>query len=291
MVVLIKSIPQNYERRRLIRETWFKTLPKLDVHIEAYFFVGLPQDKNITVCQNRSRKLVINIGQLAPMQWTYRFDYLQVISNEASKYGDIIIEDLEENYYLLAVKTLRMLKWFSSNCASRAQYFMKTDDDMFIHFPNLISHINSVPNQWVNYIGGQVHIRDPVNRDPDAKWFAPQDWWPDPYYPPFVSGALTVIASETVPKLLESSLNVPLYHLEDVFLIAMVAFEKLQILPNEIPRIISNSPEWIIRIRMALSSQDMAKTHIAFHCPNDPDLMRELFGRAFSDGINLRNKE
>jgi len=151
---------------------------------------------------------------------------------------------------------------------------------MFLHIPNLISHIESVPNQWVNYIGGQIHLKDPVDHNPYSKWFAPAAWWDDAYYPPFVSGALTVINSDIVVPILRASLTVPLFHLEDVFLIGMVAFNQLNLMPNNIPRIESNSPEWIIRIKMTFSREDLAKTYIAFHCPNEPSLIEELYLRS-----------
>ncbi len=197
--------------------------------------------------------------------------------------NDIIIEDLDEHHYLQTIKSLRMLKWFNStNSCLNARYLIRTDDDSFLHIPNIISHINSVPNAWVNYIGGQLHLEDKVISDPSSKRFAPEDWWSNYYYPPYVTGPLVVVSSEAVPKLLSASVTVPLHHLEDVFLFGMVAFEQCGILPNNMPGIVFNSPHWMVRLKMALSWRDLTKTNLAFNIADDIDFIEELYKQAIS---------
>lgn len=190
---------------------------------------------------------------------------------------------MDEHHYLQTLKTLRLLKWFnSSNSCLNARYLIRTDDDSFLHLPNILSHINSVPNAWVNYIGGEMHLSDSVNSDPDSKRFAPRDWWPESVYPPYVTGPLLVIAAEAVPLLLSASLTVPFHHLEDIFLIGMVGYEQCGILPNAMPGIEYNSPHWIVRLKMALSIRDLTKTNLAFYCAGQIDFIEELYNRAVS---------
>jgi len=208
------------------------------------------------------------------MHWS-----LQELEKEALENGDLIIEHIEENRYLLGLKTLLMLKWFTNNCPE-AKYLIKTDDEMFLNVPNIVSHINSVPQAWVNYIGGQLHLNDPVDRNPYSKSFAPYDWWPGAEYPPYVTGGLTIMSSEVVPILFNASLTVPLYHLEDIFLTGIIGFDKLNLIPSNIPGIESGVPKWIVRLKMAFSLRDLAKTSVAFHCPEDPDFIKDLYNQA-----------
>ena len=38
------------------------------------------------------------------------------------------MENMDENYFKLTIKTFSMLKWFQNNCPS-SPYFIKVDDD------------------------------------------------------------------------------------------------------------------------------------------------------------------
>lgn len=213
-----------------------------------------------------------------------KINEFQNLMSESDNFGDIIIEELDEHHYLQTLKSLRMLKWFnSSNSCLNSRFLIKTDDDSFLHVPNIVNHINSVANAWVNYIGGELHLTDGVTSDPDSEQFTPADWYSEATYPPFVTGPLVVICSEVVPLLLSASLKLPFFHnLDDVFISGILAFDQLQIVPNNIPRIESNNWQLVVRLKMALSLRDLAKTNLAFYCAGEPDFIEELYNQAIA---------
>lgn len=59
-----------------------------------------------------------------------------LVLDESDRFGDIIQQDFVDSYNNLTVKSVMMLKFVTSHCA-HASYVMKTDDDMFVHLPNL----------------------------------------------------------------------------------------------------------------------------------------------------------
>jgi len=62
------------------------------------------------------------------------------VMDESSKYGDVIQEGFLDTYNNLTLKSVMLLKWVRSHCR-HARYVMKTDDDMFVNLPRLISFL------------------------------------------------------------------------------------------------------------------------------------------------------
>ena len=93
---------------------------------------------------------------------------------EAINTNDIVIEDFEDTYLNLTLKSTFMLKWMLDQC-SEAKFVMKVDDDMFVHPANLwatlqSTELNSIQlnqnSNNLNYalIGRQVTEVIPVRR-------------------------------------------------------------------------------------------------------------------------------
>ena len=61
---------------------------------------------------------------------------------EAINTNDIVIEDFEDTYLNLTLKSTFMLKWMLDQC-SEAKFVMKVDDDMFVHPANLWATLQS----------------------------------------------------------------------------------------------------------------------------------------------------
>ena len=61
---------------------------------------------------------------------------------EAINTNDIVIEDFEDTYLNLTLKSTFMLKWMLDQC-SDAKFVMKVDDDMFVHPANLWATLQS----------------------------------------------------------------------------------------------------------------------------------------------------
>lgn len=56
-------------------------------------------------------------------------------------YDDLIVASFVDSYDNLTLKTMASLEWIDNYC-NQSEYILKTDDDMFINVPNLLSFID-----------------------------------------------------------------------------------------------------------------------------------------------------
>nr|XP_050050571.2 beta-1,3-galactosyltransferase 4-like [Dermacentor andersoni] len=67
------------------------------------------------------------------------------VANESARYGDIIQADFRDTYRNLTLKSVFLLKWAFMYC-SRAQFLLKTDDDVFVNVDNLVRFLLALRN-------------------------------------------------------------------------------------------------------------------------------------------------
>ena len=73
---------------------------------------------------------------------------LQVVE-ESRTYGDILQEDFVDSYMNLTLKSVMGLKWASTYC-SQTQYLLKTDDDIFVNVPVLLTYLQEASKtRWI----------------------------------------------------------------------------------------------------------------------------------------------
>ena len=202
---------------------------------------------------------------------------MQELRAEAALHGDIIIENIDDNYYGLTTKTLRMLKWFEKNCGS-SPYFIKADDDVFVNLSLLIETLGSLPDSF--QIGGRVLTgRTPNLRNPFSKWYTPPELWDSKAVaPPYIGGPFYVIEGSFVREILKASYRVPLYHLEDVFISGMVASQQLHANLYELPGCRDPKFPWIsylLEYYFGWGSVD--RSIVSFHSDGDMRLMRRIY--------------
>ena len=99
---MIASASWQFERRKVIRETWATQLGDGSRNLKYIFFIGNDGKRE-------------NVAKLA---------------DEFEQHGDIIEEDFQENYYNLTLKTIGQLKWATHFCPNM-KYGLHIDDDVF----------------------------------------------------------------------------------------------------------------------------------------------------------------
>lgn len=135
VVILVISKPNDFHRRKIIRETWGSHVKKNSL-VKIYFVIGKPHDQADDSIQND-------------------------IQYENHQFNDLIQFNFIDTYYNLTIKSLAMLRWSMVQCAM-AKYVYKVDDDVIVNIENLISFCNDHYNEMA--IWGQLWIKATLNR-------------------------------------------------------------------------------------------------------------------------------
>lgn len=108
-VVLVESDIVNFEERQLIRDTWGLSVLQEVGNFRVIFLVGM----------------------------THSEDVQSKLDFEQHMYEDMVQIAIYEGFQNLTHKSIHMLHWYTHFCAN-AKYLFKTDDDIYLHIPNLI---------------------------------------------------------------------------------------------------------------------------------------------------------
>jgi len=155
------------------------------------------------------------------------------IVEESDQFGDILQEEFIDSYQNLTLKSLMLLKWFTTSCdkgnsKQSIQYLMKTDDDMYVNLVKLYELVrnNKKPNLLVGtLICNAVPIKDPYN-----KWYVPSYMFSEKRFPPYLSGTGYLMHRGTAFKLLSAATTTPVFHLEDIYITGILS-RKVNIRP------------------------------------------------------------
>lgn len=157
------------------------------------------------------------------------------------------MEDFNDVYLNLTMKTVFMLKWVSKSCQD-AKFVLKVDDDVFVNTEMVWSTLESshlysallttkdgvqpdgaATSGNVDYaVIGHVMHTVPI-RDPASKWYLPVSFYPLNIFPAFTSGTAYIFTGSLVPALYKCALNTPFINLEDVFLTGLCASTQLRL--------------------------------------------------------------
>ncbi|KAL4608160.1 lactosylceramide 1,3-N-acetyl-beta-D-glucosaminyltransferase A-like [Arapaima gigas] len=198
LLLLVKSSPENTERRAAIRSTWGNesyALRELGVHIRLLFVLGVPPQES-----GRSR-------------------VEQALVQEDRRHRDLIQQDFLDTFHNLTVKLLAQFRWAHAYCA-HARFLMSTDDDVFVHVPNLVRYLQETDRRGLrDFWIGHVHRGAPPIRRRDSKYYVPHEMYQWSSYPDYTAGAGYVVSGDVVSKIYQASLslNATLY-IDDVFM-------------------------------------------------------------------------
>lgn len=191
LLIAVTSAPSHDGARLAIRETWGHFALRKDVAIA--FMLGSINNETINK----------------------RIDLEQEI------YGDIIRGKFIDVYDNLTLKTISMLEWVDNYCR-KAAFVLKTDDDMFINVPRLLSFVaKHKPEQRVIY-GRLAKKWRPVRNKKSKYYISPQQYKPN-VFPDFTTGPAYLFPANISKELYVAALNLTYFKLEDVFVTGIVA--------------------------------------------------------------------
>ncbi|XP_034473298.1 beta-1,3-galactosyltransferase 5-like [Drosophila innubila] len=193
LVVLITSALKHADARMSIRQTW------------GHY--GARRDVGIAFVLGRSTNRTVN----------------EALSEENSLYGDLIRGNYIDSYNNLTLKVISALEWADLHC-HHAKYLLKTDDDMFINVPMLLSFTadREKRKQKRAIFGRLAHKWKPV-RNKKSKYYVSINQYPEKVYPTFTTGPAYLMTGDIIHDLYVGSLKKAYLNLEDVFITGFVA--------------------------------------------------------------------
>ncbi|XP_048523388.1 beta-1,3-galactosyltransferase 1 isoform X2 [Dendroctonus ponderosae] len=195
LVIVCISSPSGFEARRVIRKTWGRDRSVMGHNISLYFLLG--QTTDIDIQKNITEEYLLN--------------------------NDIVQESFYDTYNNLTLKSAMMLKLFTLKCQSKAKYLLKIDDDIYLNLPKLIDDLMT-RNQTDNLLMGSAICGSRPIRSSGDKWYAgPSYLFPYDIYPSYISGTSYCMSGDVAEKILNTALNTPIFHLEDVYLTGICA--------------------------------------------------------------------
>jgi len=204
-IIIVESNVINFNRRQVIRKTWGLKSLQDALNFRVIFLLGLPHPN------------------LPHLNFT-----MSKIASEDWNYNDLIQIDVTEDYFNLTYKSIGFVKWISQHC-KQVDYIFKTDDDIFLHIPNLISSFNKFlgPQDSKSIMCSKNKIMTIIRsnfwnsfKDQTFKQMRKYavDQIPGKYYPDYCSGFGYGFTQKVSNLLLTAISTTPYFFIEDVFL-------------------------------------------------------------------------
>lgn len=206
LLMVIKSVIEQHDRREAVRKTWGKERTVDGRKITTLFLLGSPA----------SGKDAKNLQKL--------------IEYEDRIYGDILQWDFMDTFFNLTLKEVNFLKWFDLYCPG-VRFIFKGDDDVFVNTHNLLELIGfkvEARKDADMMVGDTIFKAIPI-RNRQSKYYIPRELYDKPY-PPYVGGGGFLMSAPLARRLFVASQDVELYPIDDVFL--GMCLEKLHLAPE-----------------------------------------------------------
>lgn len=203
LFIIVKSAMKHFEHRNAIRQTFGQeSLPGRIV--KTLFFLGVDEPKSETQ---------------------------MLIDKEMEEHKDIIQIDFHDNYYNNTIKTMMSFRWVYEHC-STADFYLFTDDDMYISLTNLMNYVYEQPTTALttkHSFYDQASERDKIlfagyvfksspHRYLTSTWRVSVEEYPWNKWPPYVTAGAYIVSNKAMKILYLASLYVKHFRFDDVYL-------------------------------------------------------------------------
>ncbi|XP_021916464.1 beta-1,3-galactosyltransferase 5-like isoform X3 [Zootermopsis nevadensis] len=191
LLVAITSAPSHKDARMAIRQTWGHYRQRSDLNIA--FLLGSSKDSQL----------------------------VQELRDENRLYGDLISGHFLDSYNNLTLKTVSLLEWVDNYC-NHINFILKTDDDMFINIPKLLSFIEKHAKDKRTIFGRLAKRWKPIRNKKSKYYISPNQYQPATF-PDFTTGPAYLMTGDVIHDLYTAALGKTYLKLEDVFITGIVA--------------------------------------------------------------------
>ncbi|XP_031715466.1 UDP-GlcNAc:betaGal beta-1,3-N-acetylglucosaminyltransferase 7 [Anarrhichthys ocellatus] len=203
LLMVIKSVATQHDRREVIRKTWGKE----------------------QVLDGKKIKLLFLLGK--PSSVAERVHHQKLVEYEDYIYRDILQWDFLDSFFNLTLKETHFLKWFHTYCPS-VRFVFKGDDDVFVSVENIFEFLEG-SNSATNLFVGDVIFKAKPIRKKENKYYIPQALYHKIHYPPYAGGGGFLMDGTLARRLHLVADTLELYPIDDVFL--GMCLEVLQVTP------------------------------------------------------------
>ncbi|XP_035508590.1 UDP-GlcNAc:betaGal beta-1,3-N-acetylglucosaminyltransferase 7 [Morone saxatilis] len=203
LLMVIKSVATQHDRREVIRKTWGKEQVVDGKRIKTLFLLGKPSNE------------------------AERANHQKLVEYEDYIYGDILQWDFHDSFFNLTLKETHFLKWFHTYCPS-VRYVFKGDDDVFVSVENIFEFLESSKHTKNLFVGDVIFKAKPI-RKKENKYYIPQVLYNKTHYPPYAGGGGFLMDGTLARRLHWVADTLELYPIDDVFL--GMCLEVLQVTP------------------------------------------------------------
>ncbi|KAM9220957.1 LOW QUALITY PROTEIN: acetylgalactosaminyl-O-glycosyl-glycoprotein beta-1,3-N-acetylglucosaminyltransferase [Dugong dugon] len=193
LLLAVKSSPENYERREIIRRTWG----------QEHSYRGLP---------------VRRLFHLDPApEHRERSEQLDaLVSLEAREHGDVLQWAFANTFLNLSLKHVHLLDWLAARCP-QARFLLSGDDDVFVHTANMLRFLEEQRPGRHLFTGQLMDGSMPI-RDSWSKYFVPPQIFPGTAYPIYRSSGGFLLSSHTAQALRRAARHTPLFPIDDAYM-------------------------------------------------------------------------
>ncbi|KAM9659912.1 acetylgalactosaminyl-O-glycosyl-glycoprotein beta-1,3-N-acetylglucosaminyltransferase [Trichechus inunguis] len=194
LLLAVKSSPENYERREIIRRTWGQEHSYRGLPVRRLFLLGTPAPEH----RERSEQL----------------DAL--VSLEAREHRDVLQWAFTDTFLNLSLKHVHLLDWLAAQCP-QARFLLSGDDDVFVHTANMLRFLEQQQPDRHLFTGQLMDGSVPI-RDSWSKYFVPPQIFPGKAYPIYCSGGGFLLSSHTAQALRRAAHHMPLFPIDDAYM-------------------------------------------------------------------------
>ncbi|KAJ8356796.1 hypothetical protein SKAU_G00195900 [Synaphobranchus kaupii] len=191
LLIVIKSIITQHDRRDTIRKTWGREQEVDGKRVKTLFLLGKSSNE-----QEKAH-------------------HQKLLEYEDYIYGDILQWDFMDSFFNLTLKETHFLKWFATYCGG-VRYIFKGDDDVFVSIQNIFEYLGET--YATNLLVGDVIFKAKPIRKKENKYYVPQALYNKTHYPPYAGGGGFLMDGPLARKLYRASETLDLYPIDDVFL-------------------------------------------------------------------------
>nr|DBA20542.1 TPA: hypothetical protein GDO54_017307 [Pyxicephalus adspersus] len=204
LLLAIKSSPENYNRRSVIRQTWGDQSNYANAYVKRIFLLGM----------SKNQKENLHLRQLLRI--------------ESKLYSDILQWDLHDTFFNLTLKQVLFYHWLKEYCPE-AHFIFNGDDDVFVNTFNVITYLRELRADSHLFVGLLIANVGPI-RNPNSKYYVPLQVTRSSSYPKYCGGGGILMSRLTAHAIYNKSLEIPLFPIDDVYL--GMCLEKAGLVPS-----------------------------------------------------------